>query len=57
MPRTFSFRQLFSCLIVAVISAPIACSGHTAASRPPDVQVASVVTGGHTDLRRESNGI
>jgi hypothetical protein len=39
----FSFRQLFSCLIVAVISALIACSGHKAASRPPDVQVASVV--------------
>jgi hypothetical protein len=43
MPRTFSFRQLLSCLIVAVISALIACCGHTAASRPPDVQVASVV--------------
>jgi hypothetical protein len=43
MPWTFSFRQLLSCLIVAVISALIACSGHTAASRPPDVQVASVV--------------
>jgi hypothetical protein len=43
MPRTFSFRQLLSSLIVVVISALIACSGYTAASRPPDVQVASVV--------------
>jgi hypothetical protein len=30
-------------LFVAVISALIACSGHKAASDPPDVQVASVV--------------
>ena len=37
-PRTFLFRQLFSCLIVAIISALIACSGPTAASRPPYVQ-------------------